>query len=429
MAQLHVGEGVTDITAPEGLELSGFHRPPGKERRVSGIRDKCFARCLAIRVGDQAAFIVSLDLCAISREWADRIRIDAGQALGVPATAIQIGVTHSHSTPAGTFFRQWGAMSTHYMAWIAKASIEAMKKAKADLAEAECYHGHATVIGGSFNRTSKSWKTEDAFQQDASDDDRWLDRKLQVLHFMRARPKRDLCWYHFSAHPVCYTDTLAGPDWVGHINALAAEDHGLNVAFLQGHCGDVNPGNGDPWIGRPDQVTDAIYPGFTHALHHAQRVKVDRLSILDGPVDLPFNIPLLDDEQRRYAADPEKTVWVDPGFTRDWAQAMKAWPKHKDTYRMPMVAMQLGPFGILFHGSELFSYYGLRIQHDAGFDHTLAVGYTNDFVGYLTDPASHKDKAYAADVVPKILGFPSFTPDAARHMTAAATALLKKAAV
>ena len=32
------GEGVVDTTPPVGIELGGFHRPPGKERRIAGIR-------------------------------------------------------------------------------------------------------------------------------------------------------------------------------------------------------------------------------------------------------------------------------------------------------------------------------------------------------------------------------------------------------
>ncbi len=35
---LEAGEGVVDTTPPLGIEMAGFHRPPGKERRIAGIR-------------------------------------------------------------------------------------------------------------------------------------------------------------------------------------------------------------------------------------------------------------------------------------------------------------------------------------------------------------------------------------------------------
>ena len=83
---------------------------------------------------------------------------------------------------------------------------------------------------------------------------------------------------------------------------------------------------------------------------------------------------------------------------------------------------------MLFHGAELYSYYGLKIRLDSPFPATLAVGYTDDLIGYLPDSNAYKAREYAAIVVPKILDFAPFTPHAAVEFTAAATAMLKKLA-
>ena len=40
---LRAGEGVVDITPPLGIEMGGFHRPPGKERRIRSIRQPAAA--------------------------------------------------------------------------------------------------------------------------------------------------------------------------------------------------------------------------------------------------------------------------------------------------------------------------------------------------------------------------------------------------
>jgi len=81
---------------------------------------------------------------------------------------------------------------------------------------------------------------------------------------------------------------------------------------------------------------------------------------------------------------------------------------------------------LLFHGAELYSFYGLKIRLDSPFLVTLAVGYTDDLIGYLPDPNAYKAREYAAVVVPKILELAPFTPGAAVEFTTAATALLKK---
>ena len=50
---LEAGEGVTEITPPMGVELAGFHRAPGNERRVTGIRQAAHVR--SYQIGPHAA--------------------------------------------------------------------------------------------------------------------------------------------------------------------------------------------------------------------------------------------------------------------------------------------------------------------------------------------------------------------------------------
>src|SRR5688572_1537274 len=69
---LEAGEGVVDTTPPMKVEMGGFHRPPGQERRVEGIRQKSAARALVLRVGEARAAIVSLDIAAVSADFAGR---------------------------------------------------------------------------------------------------------------------------------------------------------------------------------------------------------------------------------------------------------------------------------------------------------------------------------------------------------------------
>ena len=101
--------------------------------------------------------------------------------------------------------------------------------------------------------------------------------------------------------------------------------------------------------------------------------------------------------------------------------------RDQQTYSTPLSALRLGPLGLLFHGSELYSYYGLRMQQDSPFTTTLCVGYTDDFIGYLTDPKAYSGNEYAAVVVPKIADIPPFTPTAARELASFANQLLGRA--
>lgn len=428
---LEAGEGTADITPPVGVELAGFHKPPGQERCVSGVRQRTSAKALALRSGDTTAAIIMIEVIGFSVEFANRVKEQVFRRTQIPIAHIQVCATHTHSAPTLRYFRQWGALSKDYEARVEQQAIAAAVAAMADLAAADCYLGNERVAGGNFNRTAKQWKTDETFTRASTDDERWLDTTLRVLYFIRERPKRDLLWYHFSAHPVCFTDGLAGPDWLGIVATKTFARDDLSPVFMQGHCGDVNPGPGKPWLGEPEQVSEAVYAALHHATEHSQRVKADTFRVTGGKVDLPLNLPLLKEQLAAYEADPAqctKGEWVDAGFAAAWHISATQWKDGRTVYTAPLAALRLGGMGLIFHPAELYSYYGLRIQMDSPFPQTLAVGYANDFTGYLTDPKAYAAKEYAAVVVPKILDLPPFKPETAQVLTEAAVGLLRKLA-
>lgn len=426
---LEAGEGFLDITPPLGIELAGFHRTGGNERVITGIRHPSFTRALVLKLKDMRVAIVSLEVCGISHDFAKRVQGRVAKRVGIPAENVRVCATHTHSMPTFRYFRQWGAVPKEYMKLVEERTVQAVELAKKELAPADLYIGKERVIGGNFNRTSTEWKTDKEFTKDSTDNERWLDTMLHVLYFRRKESQRNLLWYHFSAHPVCYTDGNAGSDWPGIVEDQVKKRDGLVPAFLQGHCGDVNPGGGEPWLGKPEDVSEAIYKALHHAQNHANMVKVENIKLVNTNVEIPLDIALLKDQLSLYRealSECTKGEWVDAGFAKDWFQSLSKWDFNKTSYVAPLCAMRLGEVGFLFHPAELYSYYGLEIRRDSPFENTLVVGYTDDLIGYLPDPNAYKSGEYAAIVVPKILDLPPFTPEAARKLTAKAKELLQK---
>ena len=428
---LEVGQGTADITPPLGVEMAGFHRPPGQERRVKGIRQPTAVRALALRYREQQAMLVSLDVAAVPRGYTARVQQAVAAKTGLAAAHVRLCATHSHSTPTFVKLRQWGGLSPEYLDTVERQILDAVQQAQQDLTPAELFVGQAPTVGGNFNRTTKTWKTDLQFTPESSDDQRWLDTLLQVLRFERGTAKPALVWYHFSAHPVCYTDDQAGPDWPGIVAARLLAEHQLQPSYLQGHCGDVNPGDGDPWIGSPDKTSKAVYAALQQALGSAQRVAVDGLRTATAEFAAPLDLARFQEELARYQREPSKCTsgeWVDAGFAQDWATWAATWDVKKTAQPTPLSALRLGPVGLVFHPAELYSYYGIQIRRDSPFPHTFVVGYTDDILGYLPDPKAYKAAEYAAIVVPKILSLPPFTPDAGRALSAASRQLLKQVA-
>lgn len=426
--KLMAGEGVVDITPPLGIEMGGFHRTPGNERRIKGNRQPTAARALVLRMGGTEVAICSLDVAALGKDMASRIRNQVAREVGIPAENVRVCATHTHSMPCFCYLRQWGALPADYMAVVEKKTVEAVRLAKADVAPAEVSLGKSRAKGGNHNRTTKTFKTDELFSKESGDNERWLDTTVHVLLFHRPGGKRTLLWYHFSAHSVCYADDIAGPDWPGEVADLVRKNEKLEASFLQGHIGDVNPGDGRDWRGEIKQTVQAIYPAVRQAIQAAKPVKIETLKTARREFRLPLDIALFKEWLDRYQQDPAKCAsgeWVDAGFAADWFHG-NAKRKLSETH-LPITtsAVGLGPIGMVFHPSELYSCYGLAIRRDSPFADTLVVGYADDIIGYLPDPNAYKAREYAAIVVPKILDYPPFTPTAAREFTGAEVELLK----
>ena len=107
MTGLLAGEGVVDITPPLGIEMGGFHRPPGKERRIKSIRQPAAVRALVVQFGETQVAICSLDVAAVGQEMAVRVRNEVARQTGIPASNVRVCATHTHSMPGFCFLRQW----------------------------------------------------------------------------------------------------------------------------------------------------------------------------------------------------------------------------------------------------------------------------------------------------------------------------------
>ncbi len=428
---LLAGEGVVDTTPPLGIELGGFHRPPGKERRIEGIRQPTAARALVLQLGHTATAILSLDIATVSGQFARRVQQQVARQTGIAAANVRVCATHTHSMPAFNYLRQWGAIPVDYMKDTEKKCAEAVALAKDDLAPAELSLGKSQAVGANFNRTTKDYQTGEQFTEQSTDEDRWLDTMLHLLLFERPGNRHNLLWYHFSAHAVCFADELAGPDWPGPVADRVGKKFGLSPSYLQGHAGDVNPGDGDPWRGDVEETTQGVFDTICRAMESLKPVKVDCLKPLSRPFRVPLDMARFRSWLDRYRQNPEQCQrgpWVDAGFAADWYRGNADRDLSRTHWPITLSALRLGPIGMIFHPAELYSVYGLTIRRDSPFADTLVVGYCDDIIGYLPDSNAYQKGEYAALTVPKILDIPPFTPTAGRETTAAATGLLKEVA-
>ena len=429
---LQAGQAIVDITPAVGTQLGGY-LDPKSQRLVKGVRQPATARCLVLRVRNSYAAIVSLDMLAVGGKMAGQIRTAVSQRTGIAKDNICICATHTHSMPTLKPLRFYGSPPPKYSRQVIKAIVKGLDQAKADLSPAQLFVGTARAPGANFNRTFKSWKTDDEFTKQSTDDDRWLDSTVQVLHFKRP-DKKDLLWYHFSAHPVCYRDSPnCGPDFDGHVSKLVKQHFDITPSFLQGHCGDVNTGDGKSFLGDADKVSHIVFAAIKKAMKEAREITVSQMQMVRTSFAVPYDKMLWNEWITHYEKNKGNKEglgrgWFNREFARDWYASVDKWDDKQTHFAMPVSVLRFGDVALLFHAAELYSYYGLAIRRDSPFKHTIVVGYTDDLVGYLADPRAYTRNEYAAVAVPKVIDLPPFTPTAAREFTQFAVGLLKKVA-
>ena len=92
---LKIGYARVNITPPMGVNISGYF----KVRIADGVLDELEACAVAVGSGDTTALLITIDHCGLNKvflnEWRELISSDTG----VPAEAIFIHSTHTHTGP------------------------------------------------------------------------------------------------------------------------------------------------------------------------------------------------------------------------------------------------------------------------------------------------------------------------------------------
>jgi hypothetical protein len=228
---MRAGFATAVITPPTPVYLAGY----GDRREpATAVHDDLEACVLVVDSGDVRACLVTCDLLALSRDFADAVRDAVADAAGTTGDLVLPSCTHVHAGPStltGTEAIGWPVLEGYRDLLVARLT-DATHRARADL----------RTVGAAFARTD--------LPADVAMNRRGhgLTPTVAVLVL---DPVAVLA--NFGIHP-----TVTGPsnlaittDWVGPFRGAVAAGTGLPTLFLQGCQGDVNPAttaweDGDP---------------------------------------------------------------------------------------------------------------------------------------------------------------------------------------
>jgi hypothetical protein len=420
---LRVGFDKRDITPRVGVELSGFG--PFVMRRSIGIRDRLWARAVAIEQAGRTLVLISCDLIGVPATMTGRIRAILTARAGLPAEAVMVHCTHTHSGPGTAEYIGWGAPDEPYLETLPRRIAEAALAALGNLQPAVWSHAEVPCEGVGLNRQYD----RDAPPLDDVLRDDWRPARPELTdttcHVLRAEAGGRMIGFisYFGCHPVvcCQETRYLHGDYCGVATNLLEREHpGAVGLFLQGAEGDVN----SCVVHKPEVESmlalDVIAGRYARAvrrgLRDAQALRVETLAALSRRIRFSRR-PLGVAEVRALLA-AQQAILDSPGLTeQDPALRMAA--VYAIALRRVVATLEaggdlapptevqgfrLGPLLLLASPFETFQAIKNDVRAGTGVPLTLVLSVTNDAAGYAPDRTTAAAGGYAADQVPMIIG-------------------------
>ncbi len=289
--KLNIGFGKVDITPRIGVELAGFG--PFLNRRSIAVRDRLWARVMAISIGGKTLILASCDLVGINPVITEKTREIVKAKTGLESSCVMICCTHTHSGPStGTYFA-WGADDKPYIELLPYRIARACEAAVADMSDAIIGYAEAPCEGIGLNRVYD--KDAPPLGEVLSDD--WRPAKPEltdtICRVITANSGGKLKGFisSFGCHPVtcCDQTRYIHGDYAGvATNNLEREFPGSVGLFLQGASGDVN----SCVVHKPEQASllalDIIAGRFANcvreAIKNSKPVEIDSIDCISRKV-------------------------------------------------------------------------------------------------------------------------------------------------
>jgi hypothetical protein len=420
---VEAGFGKVDITPRVGVELCGFGAYIN--RHSIGVRDRLYARAMAVRQNGRTLVLVSCDLVGVTLAMTRRARAIVQKTVGIPSDAIMVHCTHTHSGPNTVDLFGWGADDAPYREVLPQRIAKACTDAVADLSDATFRYGQAPCEGVGLNREYD--KDAPPLDQVLSED--WRPAKPEltdtVCHTLAIEKKGKVAGFvsYFGCHPVvcCATTRYIHGDYCGvGTNLIEREYPGSTGLFLQGAQGDVN----SCVVHKPEAeallALDVIAGRYARSVRNAIRSAqpMDPVPLRSLLREVTFRRkPLTAEQLRTWLAEKEAIVHAPGASDADGAVRMAtvyvmalrsliSRQERGQTLEPPteIQGFRIGPVALLGAPFETFQAIKNEVVAKAKAPVPLVMGITNDLLGYAPDRTAAARGGYAADMVPLMLG-------------------------
>jgi neutral ceramidase len=414
-AGLRAGAGAVKITPPRGAPLAGYYY----NRAADGIRDDLWAKALVLEEGTKRAALVACDIINLPRPVVEEARRLMARDSGIPADAVMIGATHTHTGPVlltpGSRYNLEGEMlriAQKYTDELPGMIAESVRLACAGLREARPAAGRGREDALAFNRRfhmkdgSVGWnpgKLNPRIVRPAGP----IDPEVPVVFFETPDADPVAVYVNYAMHQDTVGGTEYSADYAGVLSRLLKDvrGSGLTTLFTIGCAGNVNHFD----VGRADPQRSPGEAARIGTILAAEVLKVlnDLESIPDRPlrarsVNVPLALPRVTAEDVAWASKITPTFGrPDAAPFMDLVRAFKI-AEVAARERKPLEAeVQVIALGkdVAWVGlpGEIFTELGLAIKAASPFRYTLIAELTNDSLGYIPNLKAYDEGAYEVE--------------------------------
>ena len=422
MNTLKAGFGRVNITPMMGISIAGYYIP----RNADGILDELEINVLALADDSTRVLLINLDSLGIRAELSCAFRAHVAEVTGVPADAIFISATHTHTAPhlvdgsESEKVREYLRFVFHKIADAARFALEDLKPARMGFGVGEApniaFIRRFRMKDGSI-RTNPGVNNPDILAPIGD-----VDERVNVLRFDR-EGAQTLILVNFANHPDVVGGCKISADWPGLLRATVEKTlDNTRCIFFNGAQGDVNHVNVHPRGGDLNDMFidfDDVSRGYGHARYIArvvtggvlqafdkvEYVDTDRVRFAQKIINLPSNMPEKKDvpEARRIndlhkAGRDSELPYTGMLLTTVVAEAARMVLLENGPAAFPAVlsGITVGPVALIGIPGEPFTNVGRRLKEAEGYSLILPCCCTNGYEGYFPMKEAYDEGGYEA---------------------------------
>ena len=417
-----VGYARVNITPPMGVNIAGYFI----ERIADGVLDELETCAVAVSDGKNTVLLMTIDHCGVLKVFLDEWRQKISEATGIPAEAIYIHSTHTHTGPVllkdckNPLNQQYEAFLATRVVDVARFAVEDMKAAKMGIGTSEAKN---VAFIRRYRMKDGTAKTNPGVNNpDIVAPIGITDESVHVVRFDREGAE-SVVLVNFANHPDVVGGNKISSDWPGMTRRFVEKAiENTKCIFFNGAQGDVNHVNVHPKAGDFNDMFndfDGCSRGYGHARHIARVVTGAVMSVYDKveylenteikyhqkTVEIPSNKPTPDqlplahkyndlhkagrDDEIPYKAMMLTTVVAE-------AARMVRLENAPDTFPMLFSAISIGDIAMFGIPGEPFNGVGRGIKEAEGWKMVIPTCLTNASEGYFPMMDSYDEGGYEA---------------------------------